>query len=50
MRSRPAPATVEGEIVSWADQSPTARTIWEAVHAGIVTQADIRGMLAETRG
>ncbi len=36
--SRPSPATVEGEIVSWADRiAYCAHDLEDAVHAGIVT-------------
>jgi dGTPase len=49
--SRPAPATVEGEIVSWADRiAYCAHDLEDAVHAGIVTQADIPDEVAEICG
>jgi dGTPase len=40
--SRPTPATVEGEIVSWADRiAYCAHDLEDAVHAGIVDAADL---------
>ena len=40
--SRPAPATVEGEVVSWADRiAYCAHDVEDAVHAGIVTLDDL---------
>lgn len=40
--SRPAPTTVEGEIVSWADRiAYCAHDLEDAVHAGIVSLADL---------
>ncbi len=40
--SRPAPGTVEGEIVSWADRiAYCAHDLEDAVHAGIVDLADL---------
>lgn len=40
--SRPAPQTVEGEIVSWADRiAYCAHDLEDAVHAGIVSPADL---------
>ncbi|HET9646656.1 MAG TPA: HD domain-containing protein [Microlunatus sp.] len=40
--SRPAPATIEGEIVSWADRiAYCAHDLEDAVHAGIVRAADL---------
>ena len=52
--SRPAPATPEGEVVSWADRIAYLCHDWEdAVSAGIVTPAllpdVVRGMCGETR-
>ena len=49
--SRPAPATVEGEIVSWADRiAYCAHDLEDAIHAGIVTEADIPAEVAEVCG
>lgn len=49
--SRPAPATIEGEIVSWADRiAYCAHDLEDAVHAGIVSQADIPAAVAEVCG
>ncbi len=49
--SRPAPATVEGEIVSWADRiGYCAHDFEDAVHAGIVTPADLPAEVAEVCG
>ena len=40
--SRPAPQTVEGEIVSWADRiAYCAHDLEDAVHAGILSPADL---------
>jgi len=40
--SQPAPATVEGEIVSWADRiAYCAHDLEDAMHAGIVSAADL---------
>jgi dGTPase len=40
--SRPSPATVEGEIVSWADRiAYCAHDLEDAVHAGIVAERDM---------
>ena len=40
--SRPAPGTVEGEIVSWADRiAYCAHDLEDAVHSGIVGRADL---------
>lgn len=40
--SRPAPATPEGEIVSWADRiAYCAHDLEDAIHAGIVTAEDL---------
>lgn len=40
--SQPAPATVEGEIVSWADRiAYCAHDLEDALRAGIVTSADL---------
>lgn len=49
--SRPAPATVEGEIVSWADRiAYCAHDLEDAVHAGIVTESDIPTEIADVCG
>ena len=49
--SRPAPATIEGEIVSWADRiAYCAHDLEDAVHAGIVAEADIPTDIAEVCG
>ena len=40
--SRPAPSTVEGEIVSWADRiAYCAHDLEDAVHSGIVRPSDL---------
>ncbi|MDO5499831.1 MAG: HD domain-containing protein [Propionibacteriaceae bacterium] len=49
--SRPAPATVEGEIVSWADRiAYCAHDLEDAIRAGIVAAGDIPGDVAEICG
>ncbi len=49
--SRPAPATIEGEIVSWADRiAYCAHDLEDAVHAGIVTEADLPAEVADVCG
>lgn len=49
--SRPAPGTVEGEIVSWADRiAYCAHDLEDAVHAGIVTPAEIPAVVADVAG
>ncbi len=49
--SRPAPATVEGEIVSWADRiAYCAHDLEDAIHAGIVAQADLPAQISEVVG
>ena len=49
--SRPAPSTVEGEIVSWADRiAYCAHDLEDAVHAGIVTLADVPPEVAQIAG
>jgi dGTPase len=49
--SRPAPATVEGEIVSWADRiAYCAHDLEDAVHAGIVAESDIPAEVADVCG
>ncbi len=49
--SRPAPTTVEGEIVSWADRiAYCAHDLEDAVAAGIVTLDEIPAAVAEVAG
>lgn len=49
--SRPAPSTIEGEIVSWADRiAYCAHDLEDAVHARIVTEAEIPTEVAEVCG
>ncbi|MDR1264821.1 MAG: HD domain-containing protein [Propionibacteriaceae bacterium] len=49
--SRPAPATVEGEIVSWADRiAYCAHDLEDAVRAGILTPDDIPEQVAAVCG
>ncbi len=49
--SRPAPATVEGEIVSWADRiAYCAHDLEDAVHAGIVNPAEVPTAVTEICG
>jgi dGTPase len=49
--SRPAPGTVEGEIVSWADRiAYCAHDLEDAVHAGIVDLADLPAAVVEVAG
>ncbi|OYO17245.1 deoxyguanosinetriphosphate triphosphohydrolase [Enemella dayhoffiae] len=49
--SRPAPGTVEGEIVSWADRiAYCAHDLEDAVHAGIVAESDIPAEVAAVCG
>ncbi len=49
--SRPAPATVEGEIVSWADRiAYCAHDLEDAVHAGIVKSPDLPEIVTEVAG
>ncbi len=49
--SRPAPQTVEGEIVSWADRiAYCAHDLEDAVHAGIVTLDDLPAEVVEICG
>jgi len=46
--SRPAPATIEGEIVSWADRvSYCAHDLEDAIAAGIVSPADLPPVVQE---
>lgn len=49
--SRPTPATVEGEIVSWADRiAYCAHDLEDAVGAGIVALADVPDAVVEVAG
>lgn len=49
--SRPAPSTVEGEIVSWADRiAYCAHDLEDAIHAGIVTLDDLPLEVIEVAG
>jgi dGTPase len=49
--SRPAPHTVEGEIVSWADRiAYCAHDLEDAVHAGIVNLADLPAEVTQVCG
>ena len=49
--SQPAPTTVEGEIVSWADRiAYCAHDLEDAMHAGIVSQDDLPGDVADLIG
>ncbi len=49
--SRPAPSTVEGEIVSWADRiAYCAHDFEDAVHAGIIDSADLPAEVADVCG
>ncbi|MBA3527714.1 MAG: HD domain-containing protein [Propionibacteriaceae bacterium] len=49
--SRPAPSTVEGEIVSWADRiAYCAHDLEDAIHTGIVTQDDVPADVATVCG
>ncbi|MFT3889839.1 MAG: HD domain-containing protein [Arachnia sp.] len=49
--SRPAPSTVEGEIVSWADRiAYCAHDLEDAIFAGIVTLDDVPEVVREVAG
>ena len=49
--SRPAPQTVEGEIVSWADRiAYCAHDLEDAIHAGIVQPDEIPAEVVEVCG
>lgn len=49
--SRPAPVTIEGEIVSWADRiAYSAHDLEDAVHAGIVCVDDLPEVVAARLG
>lgn len=49
--SRPAPRTLEGEVVSWADRiAYCAHDLEDAIHAGIVTPGDLPAEVVEVAG
>ncbi|MGV8846881.1 HD domain-containing protein [Tessaracoccus sp.] len=49
--SRPAPSTLEGELVSWADRiAYCAHDLEDAIHAGIVTADDIPDVVRDVAG
>lgn len=49
--SRPAPATVEGEIVSWADRiAYCAHDLEDAIHVGILSADDLPDEIADVCG
>lgn len=49
--SRPAPSTLEGEIVSWADRiAYCTHDLEDAVHAGIVDPSDLPARVVEVAG
>ncbi len=49
--SRPAPATLEGELVSWADRiAYCAHDLEDAIHAGIVSVAQLPAIVTEVLG
>ncbi|CEI50423.1 Deoxyguanosinetriphosphate triphosphohydrolase (dGTPase) [Propionibacterium freudenreichii] len=49
--SRPAPATIEGEIVSWADRiAYCAHDLEDAIHAGIIRADQVPGTVHEALG
>jgi dGTPase len=49
--SRPAPATPEGEVVSWADRiAYVCHDFEDAVHAGIVTESDLPAVVRDRCG
>lgn len=49
--SRPAPATVEGEIVSWADRiAYCAHDLEDAIHAGIIGYDDLPEVVTRVAG
>ncbi|WP_460743260.1 HD domain-containing protein [Mariniluteicoccus endophyticus] len=49
--SRPAPMTIEGEIVSWADRiAYCAHDLEDAIHAGIVKASDLPEEVAQVCG
>jgi putative dGTPase len=49
--SRPAPGTLEGELVSWADRiAYCAHDLEDAIHAGIVTAPELPQIVTEIVG
>lgn len=49
--SRPAPSTLEGELVSWADRiAYCAHDLEDAIHAGIVVPSDLPDAVKEVVG
>lgn len=49
--SRPAPSTLEGEICSWSDRiAYCAHDLEDAIHAGIVSAADVPAEIVEVVG
>ena len=49
--SRPAPSTIEGELVSWADRiAYCAHDLEDAIHAGIVVADDVPDVVREVAG
>ncbi len=49
--SRPAPASIEGEIVSWADRiAYCAHDLEDAVHSGLLALDDVPTKVAEVAG
>ncbi len=49
--SRPAPSSIEGELVSWADRiAYCAHDLEDAIHAGIVTVDDLPDVVREVVG
>lgn len=49
--SRPAPTTIEGELVSWADRiAYCAHDLEDAIHAGIVTTAELPVEVSDVAG
>jgi dGTPase len=49
--SQPAPATPEGEVVSWADRiAYSAHDLEDAIHAGIVAESDLPDEVTEICG
>lgn len=49
--SRPAPGTIEGEIVSWADRiAYCAHDLEDAVHSGLLSADDVPNEVAEVAG
>lgn len=49
--SRPAPATIEGEICSWADRiAYCCHDLEDAIHAGVVKESDLPPIVTEVLG